>query len=79
MILSIVLSEKSLFLTRPSLTHHATERRELLDRATQVLGWVRDGSLRLRIERRYPLTEVAKAHRDLESRTTAGKLLIEVG
>jgi NADPH:quinone reductase len=76
----IVLSEKgSLFLTRPSLAHHSAERQELLDRATQVLGWVRDGSLRVRIERRYLLTDVAQAHRDLESRATTGKLLIEVG
>ncbi|MBV9276193.1 MAG: quinone oxidoreductase [Verrucomicrobia bacterium] len=75
----IVLSEKgSLFLTRPSLAHYTAERQELLARAAQVLGWVGDGSLRVRIERRYPLREVAQAHRDLESRATTGKLLIEV-
>ena len=76
----IILSDKgSLFLTRPSLAHHTAERKELLARATKVLSWVQDGTLRLRVERRYPLTDVAQAHRDLESRTTTGKLLIEVG
>ena len=35
-----------------------------------------DGKLRLRIERTYPLSEAAAAHRDLESRRTAGKLLL---
>jgi NADPH:quinone reductase len=39
---------------------------------------VGDGALKLRIERRYPLSEVAQAHRDLESRGTTGKLIIEV-
>jgi NADPH:quinone reductase len=73
------LTEKgSLFLTRPSLAHHTAERQELLQRATTVLGLVREGKLHLRIAQRYPLSEIAQAHRDLESRATTGKLLIEV-
>jgi NADPH2:quinone reductase len=75
----ITLSEKgSLFLTRPSLAHHAGDRQELLERAGKILSWVGNGSLQLRIERRYPLAEVARAHGDLESRSTTGKLIIEV-
>jgi NADPH:quinone reductase len=75
----IILSEKgSLFLTRPSLAHHSADRQELLHRSSTILGLVRDGRLRLRIDRRYPLSEVAQAHRDLESRATTGKLIIEV-
>jgi len=74
-----ILSEKgSLFLTRPSLAHHSADRQELLHRSSTILGLVRDGKLRLRTERRYPLPEVAQAHRDLESRATTGKLLIDV-
>jgi NADPH2:quinone reductase len=41
-----------------------------------VLGWIAEGRLRLRIERTYPLAEAARAHRDLESRRTSGKLLL---
>jgi NADPH2:quinone reductase len=75
----VILSEKgSLFLTRPTLTHHSTDRQELLHRSGTILGLVRDGKLHLRIERRYPMSEVAQAHRDLESRATTGKLIIEV-
>jgi NADPH2:quinone reductase len=66
----------SLFLTRPSLNHHVATREELLARSGDVLGWVADGSLKLRIGGRYPLPEAARAHRDLESRATAGKLLL---
>ena len=75
----ITLFEKgSLFLTRPSLAHHTAERQEFLHRSSTVLGLVRDGKLRVRIDRRYPLPEVAQAHRDLESRATTGKLIVEV-
>jgi NADPH2:quinone reductase len=41
-----------------------------------VLGWVRDGSLTLRIEHEFPLAEAAAAHRALEGRKTTGKILL---
>jgi NADPH:quinone reductase len=74
----LVLSTKgSLYLTRPTLAHYALGRSELLARAGDVLGWVAAGELKLRIERTYPLAEAAEAHRDLESRATSGKLILE--
>jgi NADPH2:quinone reductase len=66
----------SLFVTRPTLGHYALTREELLWRAGDVLGWVASGKLHPRIERTYPLSEAAAAHRALESRQTAGKLLL---
>jgi NADPH2:quinone reductase len=66
----------SLFLTRPSLAHHCLTREELLWRANDVLGWIGSGKLQLRIEKTYPLAEAGQAHRDLEGRGTAGKLLL---
>jgi NADPH:quinone reductase len=51
-------------------------RDELLWRAGDVLTWIAAGKLKLRIERTYSLAEAAAAHRDLEGRTTAGKLLL---
>lgn len=66
----------SLFLTRPTLAHYCATRLELLWRADDVLGWVASGKLKLRIDRTYPLADAAHAHRDLESRKTAGKLLL---
>jgi NADPH2:quinone reductase len=76
----MVLSAKgSLFLTRPTLGHYLLSREELLKRAADVLGWIADGSLKLRIEHQYPLAEAAQAHRDLESRITTGKLLLLPG
>jgi NADPH:quinone reductase len=71
-----VLARKgSLFLTRPTLAHY-TAGDELLSRASELLGWVRDGALRVRVDRDYPLAEAAAAHRALEGRETAGRVLL---
>ena len=75
-----VLNQRgSIFLTRPSLPHYTATRAELLARANEVLGWVRDGTLRLRIEREFPLSQAAEAHRQLQGRATTGKLLLIPG
>jgi NADPH2:quinone reductase len=72
-----VLNTKgSLFLTRPSLQHHILTRAELAARADDVLGWIRDGKLKLRMEFEYPLRDAAEAHRALEGRRTTGKVLL---
>lgn len=66
----------SLFLTRPTLAHHIATREELLERSAAVLGQIAEGRLRVRIGGRYPLEAAGDAHRDLEARRTAGKLLV---
>lgn len=72
-----VLSQKgSLFLTRPSLPHYVATRSELLQRASDLLGWVADGTLTVRIGREFPLGAAAEAHRELEARRTTGKVLL---
>jgi NADPH2:quinone reductase len=73
---NILHPKGSLFLTRPSLAHHCLTREELLWRSGDVLGWIEAGKLKLRIDKKYPLADAAQAHRDLEGRKTAGKLLL---
>jgi NADPH2:quinone reductase len=75
----ILNAKGSLFLTRPSLAHHCATREELMWRAGDVLGWIASGKLELRVDRTYKLADAAQAHRDLESRATAGKLLLIPG
>ncbi len=72
----LLTAKGSLFLTRPSLNHHVLTRHELADRAADVLGWVREGKLKLRMEFEYPLEDAAEAHRALEARRTTGKILL---
>lgn len=66
----------SLFLTRPSLAHYTLDRAELSSRAGELFEWLRTGRVRLRIDRTLPLAQAAEAHRLLEGRATAGKLLL---
>jgi NADPH2:quinone reductase len=72
-----VLSQKgSLFLTRPTLAHYAGGKAELLERASAVLGWVANGSLKVHIGQEFPLAAAAEAHTELEARRTSGKVLL---
>jgi NADPH2:quinone reductase len=66
----------SLYVTRPILKHYTLSRNELLQRAMSVFDAIASGSLKLRIEHVYQLNEASQAHRDLEARSTTGKLLI---
>jgi NADPH2:quinone reductase len=66
----------SLFVTRPTLAHFTAEREELLARAGSVFDAITSGTLDFRIGGRYPLAEAARAHDDLQSRRTTGKLLL---
>ena len=72
-----LLNQKgSVFLTRPTLFHYIATREELLERAEAVLGWVRDGSLKLHVGEEFPLDKAADAHSALEGRKTTGKVLL---
>jgi NADPH:quinone reductase len=71
-----LLQKGSLFLTRPSLNHYIASDEELQHRASEVLGTIASGKLKLRIEHIYKLQEAQQAHRDLEGRKTTGKLLL---
>jgi NADPH2:quinone reductase len=71
-----ILNNGSLFLTRPGLGDYTATREELEQRAGDVLGWIKSGELKLRVEHVFPLSEAAEAHRQLESRATTGKVLL---
>jgi NADPH2:quinone reductase len=74
--LQVLNAKGSLFVTRPSLNHHVATRQELVERAGELLGWIRDGKLALRTEFEFPLKDAAEAHRALEGRKTTGKVLL---
>ena len=66
----------SLYLTRPYLGHYTADRAELLERANAVFNWIASGELKVRIDKTFPLVEVAEAHRYLENRQSKGKILL---
>ena len=74
--LQILNQKGSLFVTRPTLGHYVATRSELISRAGDVFMWVAAGELAVRIDRVLPLSQAAEAHRLLQSRQTAGKVLL---
>ena len=72
-----LLSRKgSLYLTRPSLQNYTASRADLLAGARELFSAVKNGFLKIRGDQSYPLSEAAKAHRDLEARKTTGSTLL---
>jgi NADPH2:quinone reductase len=73
----IQLAQKgSLYVTRPTLAQYIATSEELRARSSAVFKMIAEGRLKLRIEHIYPLSEAARAHRELEARKTTGKLLL---
>jgi NADPH2:quinone reductase len=68
----------SIFFQRPRLAHHVKTREEISRRANDLFAGVVDGSLKAAVSKVFPLAEANEAHRLLETRTTMGKLLLEV-
>ena len=66
----------SLFVTRPTLKDYIATREELEWRAGDVMGWMAEGTLKVRAEHEYALADAAQAQVDLAGRKTAGKLLL---
>jgi NADPH2:quinone reductase len=73
---AILNTKGSLFLTRPSLGHYVATQEEMQQRASDIFEWIADGKLKLRIDRTFPLKDAGAAHEALESRATAGKVLL---
>jgi NADPH:quinone reductase len=71
------LSEKgSLYMARTTLAHFTATRDELIARTSAIFGMMAARNLKVQIARKYWLAEAAQAHRDLEARHLAGKLLL---
>ena len=60
----------------PTFFDHIPTREALLARSAELFGLIGDGRLSIKIGGRYPLADAARAHQDLESRATTGKLLL---
>ncbi len=74
--INVLQNKGSLYVTRPTLGHYTATRDELLRRSGDLFNWLKQGTLRLRIDETYALPAAAEAHQSLASRRTAGKLLL---
>ena len=66
----------SLYLTRQTLFTHIATREATQVMADDLFAVVSSGVVKIRIDQRYPLAEVAQAHRDLEARKTTGSTVL---
>ncbi|SNC64946.1 NADPH2:quinone reductase [Kytococcus aerolatus] len=73
----VLNKQGSCYLQRPTLGTYTATREALLERSRAVFDLVIADELRLTVGKTYPLAEAAQAHRDLESRRTSGKQLLD--
>ncbi|KAI2636195.1 hypothetical protein GGS21DRAFT_515004 [Xylaria nigripes] len=71
------LSEKNARLLRPTLFNYVSNREELEKYSEELFGFIEKYGFNIRIHEVYPLSEVKRAHEDLEGRKTTGKLLLD--
>ena len=66
----------SLYVTRQTLFTHIATREATQAMADDLFAVVSSGAVKIRIDQRYPLADVALAHRDLEARKTTGSTVL---
>ena len=74
--LNIMSLPKSIRIGYAIFLDHIHTPELLRARSAQLFDWITAGKLRVRIGGEYPLADAARAHADIESRKTTGKLLL---
>jgi NADPH2:quinone reductase len=62
----------SLYVTSAAFYWHMRTREEVLERAADLFEVVLTGAVKILVNQRYKLVDVAQAHRDMESRASSG-------
>ena len=74
--LNIMSLPKSIKIGYATFFDHIHTQELLRTRSAQLFDWITEGKLGVRIGGEYPLADAARAHADMESRKTTGKLLL---
>ena len=74
--ISLLAQKGSLFATRPTLFLYIAKRADLEASAAALFDVVGKGIVKVEINQRHKLADVAKAHADLEGRRTTGTTLL---
>ncbi|MDC0344093.1 quinone oxidoreductase [Pelagibacteraceae bacterium] len=70
------IQSKSLYLTRPTIVHYFTNRKEFQDGANAVFEKIKFGKIKIKIFKEYKLKEAKQAHEDLEARKLLGPAIL---
>ena len=68
----ILGTKGSLYVTRQTLFSHIITRESTQEMADELFAMVTSGKVKIRIDQRFALADVAEAHRSLEARKTTG-------
>ncbi|KAI1428336.1 hypothetical protein F5Y12DRAFT_55754 [Xylaria sp. FL1777] len=71
------LAAKNVRLMRPTLFNYIVTREEFTGYTEELFGFIEKDGFEVRVHDTYPLSEVKRAHEDLEGRKTTGKVLID--
>ena len=72
----LLAAKGSIYLTRPTLFTHLATREATQAMADDLFAVVAGGEVKIRIDQRFALAEVAAAHRVLEERKTTGSVVL---
>jgi len=70
------LSEKGLFLTRPSLATYIANPEVFEGRCKELFGWASEKVIKLQEPTAFPLSKASEAHELLASRKSTGKIVL---
>ncbi len=70
------IQPKGLYLTRPSIAQYFTNRRELQAGADSIFEKIKFGKIKIRIAKKYKLSDAKQAHQDLEARKLVGPAIL---
>jgi len=70
--LGLLAAKGSLYVSRPTLFTHIATREVTQRMADDLFGMVTSGQVKIRIDQRFALADVAEAHRSIEARKTTG-------
>ena len=70
------IQPKGLYLTRPSIAQYFTNNKELQAGANAVFEKVKFGKIKIKISKKYKLSEAKQAHEDLENRKLTGPAVL---
>lgn len=74
--LGVFAQKGSLVFTRPTLMTFTATKEGLAEMAADLFAAVASGKVKINIEQTYPLSDIVKAHQDLEGRKTTGSTVI---
>jgi NADPH2:quinone reductase len=66
----------SLYFTRPTLFSYIAKRSDLDAMAAELFDVVSSGKVKTNVRQRYPLSDAARAHEELEARKTTGSTIL---